>query len=90
MFYIEKKVWFLFAYRCFSSEYVPSGNDSGWLAVYSSRGPSVHDVTVVALTDRVQIGKPLLLEVSGYCQLAIATLNLLLIQLGVLNELDTS
>jgi len=36
--------------------------------VYSSRGPSVHAVTGAALIDRVQIGKPLLLEVSGYCQ----------------------
>ncbi|XP_073686658.1 polycystin-1-like protein 1 [Garra rufa] len=51
--------------RCLSSECVPSGNDTGWLAKYSSRGPSVHDATVAALTDRVQIGKPLLLEVSG-------------------------
>ncbi|XP_056110015.1 polycystic kidney disease 1 like 1 [Rhinichthys klamathensis goyatoka] len=49
---------------CFSSEFVPYGNETGWLAVYSSRGPSVHDATVAALIDRVQIGKPLLLEVS--------------------------
>lgn len=67
LFYIEKLVWFLFAYRCFSSEFVPYGNETGWLAVYSSRGPSVHDASATALTDRVQIGKPLLLEVSGYC-----------------------
>lgn len=68
VFCIEKHVWFWFAYRCFSSEFVPYGNETGWLAVYSSRGPSVHDATVAAMIDRVQIGKPLLLEVSGYCQ----------------------
>ncbi|XP_039523028.1 polycystic kidney disease 1 like 1 [Pimephales promelas] len=50
--------------KCFSSEFVPYGNETGRLAVYSSRGPSVHGVTGAALIDRVQIGKPLLLEVS--------------------------
>ncbi|XP_059380022.1 polycystin-1-like protein 1 [Carassius carassius] len=59
-----------FSEGCFSSEYVPSGNETGCLAVHSSRGPSVHDATVAALTDRVQIGKPLLLEVSGKLNLS--------------------
>ncbi|CAM4664475.1 unnamed protein product [Leuciscus chuanchicus] len=51
-------------FQCVSSEFVPYGNETGWLAVYSSRGPSVRDATVAALIDRVQIGKPLLMEVS--------------------------
>ncbi|XP_042607838.1 polycystic kidney disease 1 like 1 [Cyprinus carpio] len=59
-----------FSEGCFSSENVPSGNETSWLAVHSSRGPSVHDATVAALTDRVQIGKPLLLEVSGILNLS--------------------
>ncbi|XP_050953668.1 polycystic kidney disease 1 like 1 isoform X2 [Labeo rohita] len=59
-----------FSEGCLSSVCVPSGNETGWLAVYSSRGPSVHDATVAALTDTVQIGKPLLLEVSDISNLS--------------------
>ncbi|XP_077100644.1 polycystin-1-like protein 1 isoform X2 [Siphateles boraxobius] len=67
---------------CFSSEFVPYGNETGWLAVYSSRGPSVHDATVAALIDRVQIGKPLLLEVSVIPDLSKENISLVFITLS--------
>ncbi|XP_051737577.1 polycystic kidney disease 1 like 1 isoform X2 [Ctenopharyngodon idella] len=69
-----------FSEGCFSSEFVPYGNETGWLAVYSSRGPSVHDTTVAAVTDRVQIGKPLLLEVSGIPNLSKENISMVFIR----------
>ncbi|XP_043083010.1 polycystic kidney disease 1 like 1 [Puntigrus tetrazona] len=56
---------------CFCSECVPSGNEWVCLAAYSSRGPSVWGAAAAApLTDRVWIGKPLLLEISGMLNLS--------------------
>ncbi|XP_073796725.1 polycystin-1-like protein 1 isoform X2 [Danio rerio] len=68
-----------FSDGCFSSEFVFTGNEMGRLALQSSRGPSVHNATVAALIDRVQIGKPLLLEVSGIPNLSKENISMVFI-----------
>ncbi|KAK1173949.1 hypothetical protein AOXY_G4196 [Acipenser oxyrinchus oxyrinchus] len=52
--------------RCFDSLCLPHGSELDSLAVYSTLGPYIRNVSVTLVADRVQIGKPFVIEVSGY------------------------
>ncbi|MGH0165709.1 UNVERIFIED_CONTAM: hypothetical protein FKN15_049942 [Acipenser sinensis] len=52
--------------RCFDSLCLPHGSELDSLAVYSTLGPYIRNVSVTLVADRVQIGKPFIIEVSGY------------------------